>query len=88
MTIVMPHCALGIDEILRELAARVVDTHRLTAVSPARCTKSFEEPALSALWKIQVKLPLLIKTLPSRLLGSSTLERIRRETRDCVVHLN
>jgi len=62
--IVMPHRALGIDDILREVAARVVETHVPTAVSLACCTKSFEEPALRALWKIQKQLPTLIKTLP------------------------
>ena len=60
----MPHRALGIDEIFRELAAWVVDTHPPTAVSLACCVKSFEEPALRALWKTQIELPTLIKTLP------------------------
>ena len=60
----MPHRALGIDEILREIIAWVVDAHPPTAVSLACCTKSFEEPALRALWKIQKELPNLIKALP------------------------
>ena len=63
-TIIMPHRALGIDEILREVAAWVVDTHPPTAVSLACCAKSFEEPALHALWETQTELPTLIKTLP------------------------
>jgi len=60
----MSHRVLGIDEILRDVAAWVVDTHPPTAVSLACCTKSFEEPALSTLWKIQERLPTLVKTLP------------------------
>jgi len=60
----MPHRALAVDEILREVTALVTDIHPPTAVSFACCAKSFEEPALSALWKIQDELPILIKTLP------------------------
>ena len=63
-TIIMPHQALGIDEILREVAARVVDTHPPTAVSLACCAKSFEEPALRTLWETQTQLLALVKTLP------------------------
>jgi len=60
----MPHRALGIDEILREVAAWVVNTHPPTAVSLACCAKLFEEPALRALWETQKELPTLLKTLP------------------------
>ena len=60
----MIHRALAVDEILREVTAHVTDIHPPTAVSLARCARSFEEPALSALWKIQDELPTLIKTLP------------------------
>jgi len=60
----MAHRALVVDEILREVTAHVIDTHPPTAVSLARCAKFFEEPALSALWKIQNELWILIKTLP------------------------
>ena len=63
-TIIMPHRVLGIDEILREVASRVVDRDPPTAVSLACCTKSFEEPALRALWKTQTELTILIKTFP------------------------
>ena len=63
-TIVMSHRALGIDEILGEVAAWVVDTHTPTAVSLACCTKLFEEPALRALWNTPQELPSLIKVLP------------------------
>ena len=60
----MPHRALMVDEILREVATRVTNVHRSTAVSLACCAKFLEEPTLSALWKIQDELPTLIKTLP------------------------
>ena len=60
----MPHRALAVDEILREIIAHVVDIHPPTAISLACCAKSFKEPALSALWRIQDGLLTLIKTLP------------------------
>ena len=60
----MTHRALAVDEILREVTAHATDVHPPTAVSLACCARSFEEPALSALWKIQDELPTLIKTLP------------------------
>ena len=59
------HRALMVDEILRGVTARVTRRHPPTAVALACCSKVFEEPALSALWKIQDELPTLIKTLPS-----------------------
>lgn len=60
----MFHQALGVDEILRAVTAWVVKICPPTAVALACCAKSFEEPALSALWKTQKELPTLIKTLP------------------------
>ena len=60
----MPHRVLEVDEILREITASVADIDPPTAVSLACCAKSFEQPALSALWKSQKELPTLIKTLP------------------------
>ena len=60
----MPHRALMVDEILREVTARVAYTHSPTALSLACCAKFLEEPALSALWEYQQGLPTLIKTLP------------------------
>ena len=60
----MSHRALVVDEILREVTARVARMHPPAAVALACCSKFFEEPALSALWKIQDDLPTLIKTLP------------------------
>ena len=63
-TTIMPHWALAVDEILREVIAHVIHIHPPTAVSLACCAKSFEEPALSALWKTQRELPTLIQTLP------------------------
>jgi len=56
--------ALEIDEILRVVAAWVVDIHPSTAVPLACCAKSFEEPVLQALWETQKELPTVIKTLP------------------------
>ena len=53
-----------VDEILREVTAQVTDVDPPTAVSLACCAKLFEEPALSALWRIQNELPTLIQTLP------------------------
>ena len=63
-TITMAHRVLAIDEILREVASCVTDIHPSTTVALACCAKSFEEPALNELWKIQDELPTLIKTLP------------------------
>ena len=61
----MPHHALMVDEILREVTAQVIWRHRPTVIALACCAKSFEEPALSTLWKNQgSELPTLIKTLP------------------------
>jgi len=61
---IMHHRAFAIDEILREVTARVTRIHPPTAVALACCAKSFEEPALSALWMTQDELLTLIKTLP------------------------
>jgi len=60
----MPHRALMVDEILREVTARLTRDHPPTAIALACCSKLFEESALSELWKIQHELPTLIKTLP------------------------
>ena len=60
----MPHRALMVNEILREVAAQVTETHPPTAVALACCAKFLEEPTLSALWKIQNYIPTLFKTLP------------------------
>ena len=60
----MRHRALEVDEILREITTWAVAIHPSTAVALACCAKSFEEPALSALWRTRKGLPTLIKTLP------------------------
>ena len=60
----MPHRAIVVDEILREVTAQVTETHPPTAVALACCAKFLEEPTLSALWKFQNFIPALIKTLP------------------------
>ena len=65
IVIAMHHHALGIDEILGEVAGWIVETHPRTAISLACCAKSFEKPALRTLWETNQKdLPTLIKTLP------------------------
>lgn len=61
----MPHRALGINEILGEVAAWVTKTHPPTTVSFACCAKSFEEPALRVLWRTQWELPTFTETLSS-----------------------
>ena len=60
----MPHRALLVDEILRDVTARVASVNPPTAIALACCARFLEEPTLSALWKIQDTLPTLIKTLP------------------------
>ena len=64
----MPHRALMVDEILREVATWVTDVHRLeVGFQPSlSCLlrQIPEEPTLSVRWKIQDELPTLIKTLP------------------------
>ena len=59
----MPHRALVVDEVLREVAGYAT-THPPTAVSLACSAKFIEEMALSTLWGQQYNLITLIKTLP------------------------
>ena len=63
-TTTMPHRALLVDEILRDVTARVARVNPPTAIALACCARFLEEPTLSALWKFQDALPILIKTLP------------------------
>ena len=59
------HPCLCIDEILRPIARElVVSRGEATAVALACCRKSFEDPALDALWKTQLGISQLLKTLP------------------------
>ncbi|KAF9643055.1 hypothetical protein BDM02DRAFT_3264243, partial [Thelephora ganbajun] len=57
---------LSVDEILRLIACELVASRgRKTAVALACCCKSFEDPALDALWgEWQMRLLPLLKTLP------------------------
>jgi hypothetical protein len=55
------HPCLNVDEILRLIAA---STWRETTVALACCCKSFEDPALDALWERQDKLRPLLRSLP------------------------
>ena len=64
IAVIMPHRALVVDEILREVTTWLIQIHYPTIVSLACCAKFLEEPALSTLWDCQETLPTLIKTLP------------------------
>jgi hypothetical protein len=58
------HACLSVDEILRLIACKLVESEaKATAVSLACCCKGFEDPALDALWETQ-DLFLLLKSLP------------------------
>ena len=59
------HACLSVDEILRLIACELVGSRaKATAVALACSCKSFEVPALDALWRTQEQLPLLLKSLP------------------------
>ena len=59
------HPCLNVDEILRIIARELVASGgKATAVSLACCCKSFEDPALDALWARQELLLPLLKSLP------------------------
>ena len=60
------HPCLNVDEILRLLACELVGSEaNATAVSLARCCKSFEHPVLDSLWGTQDELLPLLKSLPA-----------------------
>jgi len=60
------HACLNVDEIVRLVALELVAFGgEATAVCLACCCKSFEDPALDALWKKQGSLTPLLKSLPS-----------------------
>ena len=62
------HPCLCIDEILRLIARELVTSEwGATAVALACCCKSFEDPALDALWETQREMTQLLKTLPGKL---------------------
>ena len=59
------HPCLDVDEVLRLLARELVASGaNATAVSLARCRKSFEDPVLDALWRAQERLLPLLKSFP------------------------
>ena len=59
------HPCLRVDEVLRLFASElVVSGAKATAASLACCCKSFEEPALDALWETQIHLTPLLKCFP------------------------
>jgi hypothetical protein len=59
------HPCLSVDEITRFLAHELVASEaKATAVSLARCCRSFEDPVLDALWRTQEGLIPLLKCLP------------------------
>jgi len=61
---IMPHAVFGIDELLRLVIDEIVETSPSTAVSFALTCRSFEEPTLRSLWKLQDSLITLVKVLP------------------------
>ena len=59
------HPCLCIDEIFRRIVRELVAAGgKATAVALACCCKTFEDPALAALWETQEGLTLLLETLP------------------------
>jgi len=59
------HACLNVDEILRLIAHELVTSGgRATAISLACCRRSFEDPALDALWATQDELFPLFKSFP------------------------
>jgi len=60
------HACLNVDEIVRLVALELVAFGgEATAACLACCCKSFEDPALDALWAKQRSLYPLLKSLPS-----------------------
>ena len=59
------HPCLGVDEILRLLAAELVESEaNSAAIALACCCKTFEEPVLDALWETQDQMIPLLKCFP------------------------
>ena len=64
------HPCLCIDEIVRLIAQELVKTGTEADVAAlALCCKSFEDPALDALWETQYGLIPLFKILPTDIWG-------------------
>jgi hypothetical protein len=63
--LVSMHSCLSVDEILRLIACKLAaSTGQAATIALARCCKSFEDPALDALWETQDRLIPLLKSLP------------------------
>jgi len=60
----MPHQIVEIDELVRLIIDKLVETSPRTAASFALTCRSLEEPTLSSLWKRQSSLVVLVKVLP------------------------
>ena len=59
------HSSLNSYDILELLARELAESKlKATAVSLARCCRSFEDPVLNELWKTQKRLTPLLKQLP------------------------
>ena len=59
------HLCLNVDEIVRLVACELVASEaKATTVALASSCKSFEDPALDALWETQERLLPLLKSLP------------------------
>ena len=59
------HPCLSVDEILRLLARVLVASEaNATVVALACCCKTFEEPMLDELWRVQDRLNPLLKCFP------------------------
>lgn len=69
----MPHKVLTIDELLRLIAAYVVDTDPSSAVALACCCKAFEDPVLGLHWQYQ-SLDNLAAVLPTGILRRSGID--------------
>jgi len=53
-----------ISELARIIASHLIPISRGSAANLARTCRCLEEPVLSALWEVQVSLPILLKVLP------------------------
>lgn len=69
----MSHKVLTIDELLRLIAAYLVDTDPSSAVALACCCKAFEDPVLDLHWQHQ-SLDKLASVLPAGILRRSGID--------------
>ena len=61
----MPHPIVEIDELLRLVIEKLIETSSRAAISFALTCQSLEEPILSSLWEQQYFLPVFVKVLPN-----------------------